>query len=46
MQAGVAAKRLTFREIFMSSAWLFFFGMLLIDFVSLHRTIYDEAPAT
>ena len=45
MQAGLAAKRLTFRDILMSSARLSFLGVLLIDFVSLHRTIYDEALA-
>ena len=45
MQAGLAARKLTFREIFMSAAGLLLFAALLIDFAAGRHTLRKQGLA-
>ena len=45
MQAGLAARKLTFREIFTSAAGLLIFVALLIDFVAVGHTLHKQRLA-
>ncbi len=45
MQAGLVAKRLTFREIFTAGVGLLLFVLILVDFRRQRRTIYEQRLA-
>lgn len=45
MQAGLVARRLTFREIFTAGVGLLLFVLILVDFRRQRRTIYEQRLA-